>query len=244
MSVAIGANFLGALLGGLIAGVVCLWIARIPLPQWARGLQPVVIIPLLGSAAVGGVLYMVLGRPLSWLMDRLNDGLDSMSGGSAVALGIVLGLMMCFDLGGPLNKSAYLFATAGIASATAGDAQYQIMAAVMCAGMVPPLAMALSTVLRPGLYSDPEKENGKAAWLLGATFISEGAIPRRRVRVLRDEQLGPVPRGSSRRHRRLRAGRHRGQTILEAQQQVRRYRATADGRGLTRLRSQQPAIPH
>ncbi|HMS76822.1 PTS fructose transporter subunit IIABC [Gordonia sp. (in: high G+C Gram-positive bacteria)] len=177
VSVAIGANFLGALLGGLIAGVVCLWIARIPLPQWARGLQPVVIIPLLGSAAVGGVLYMVLGRPLSWLMDRLNDGLDSMSGGSAVALGIVLGLMMCFDLGGPLNKSAYLFATAGIASATAGDAQYQIMAAVMCAGMVPPLAMALSTVLRPGLYSDPEKENGKAAWLLGASFISEGAIP-------------------------------------------------------------------
>ena len=177
VSVAIGANFLGALLGGLIAGVACLWIARIPLPQWARGLQPVVIIPLLGSAIVGGLLYIVLGRPLSWLMDRLNDGLDSMSGGSAVLLGIVLGLMMCFDLGGPLNKSAYLFATAGIASATAGDAQYQIMAAVMCAGMVPPLAMALSTVLRPGLYSNPEKENGKAAWLLGASFISEGAIP-------------------------------------------------------------------
>ena len=177
VSVAIGANFLGALLGGLIAGVACLWIARIPLPQWARGLQPVVIIPLLGSAVVGGLLYVVLGRPLSWLMDKLNDGLDSMSGGSAVLLGIVLGLMMCFDLGGPLNKSAYLFATAGIATASAGDAQYQIMAAVMCAGMVPPLAMALSTVLRPGLYSDPERENGKAAWLLGASFISEGAIP-------------------------------------------------------------------
>src|SRR5690606_38422869 len=93
-------------------------------------------------------------------------------------LGIVLGLMMCFDLGGPVNKTAYLFATAGIAdAATAGPAQLQIMAAVMCAGMVPPLALALATVLRPGLFTEPERENGKAAWLLGASFISEGAIP-------------------------------------------------------------------
>jgi fructose PTS system EIIBC or EIIC component len=159
--------------------VACLWIARIPLPQWARGLQPVVIIPLFGSMIVGGLLYMVLGKPLAWLTEQMNSGLESMSGGSAIVLGVILGLMMCFDLGGPVNKTAYLFATAGIADiATAGPAQFQIMAAVMCAGMVPPLALALaSTVLRPKLFAEPERENGKAAWLLGASFISEGAIP-------------------------------------------------------------------
>ncbi|MEY1675770.1 fructose-specific PTS transporter subunit EIIC [Gordonia sp. ABKF26] len=178
VSLAVGASFIGALIGGLIAGVVCLWIARTPVPQWARGLMPVVVIPLFGSMIVGGLLYMVLGKPLAWLTEQMNSGLESMSGGSAIALGIVLGLMMCFDLGGPVNKTAYLFATAGIAdAATAGTAQYQIMAAVMCAGMVPPLALALATVLRPGPFTEPERENGKAAWLLGASFISEGAIP-------------------------------------------------------------------
>jgi len=91
--------------------------------------------------------------------------------------------MMCFDLGGPVNKAAYLFATTGLAVGT--TAQLEIMAAVMCAGMVPPLAMALATVLRPGLFTEPERENGKAAWLLGASFISEGAIPFAAVDPLR-----------------------------------------------------------
>ncbi|GAA3716423.1 PTS fructose transporter subunit IIABC [Gordonia hankookensis] len=175
VSVAVGASFIGGLVGGLIAGVACLWIARLPLPQWARGLMPVVIIPLLGSLIIGVLLYMLLGKPLAWVTDQMTDGLNSMSGGSAVVLGIVLGLMMCFDLGGPVNKAAYLFATAGLA--IGGNAQLEIMAAVMCAGMVPPLALALATVLRPRLFTEPERENGKAAWLLGASFISEGAIP-------------------------------------------------------------------
>ncbi|MYR05826.1 PTS transporter subunit EIIA [Gordonia sp. SID5947] len=175
VSVAVGASFIGGLVGGLIAGVACLWIARLPLPRWARGLMPVVIIPLLGSLIIGVLLYMLLGKPLAWLTDQMTDGLNSMSGGSAIVLGIVLGLMMCFDLGGPVNKAAYLFATAGLA--IGGDAQLEIMAAVMCAGMVPPLALALATVLRPKLFTEPERENGKAAWLLGASFISEGAIP-------------------------------------------------------------------
>ena len=83
--------------------------------------------------------------------------------------------MMCFDLGGPVNKAAYAFATAGLAAAT--TASFEIMATVMAAGMVPPLAMALATTIRPGLFSEPERENGRAAWLLGASFISEGAIP-------------------------------------------------------------------
>ncbi|MDF3282004.1 fructose-specific PTS transporter subunit EIIC [Gordonia sp. N1V] len=176
VSVAVGASFIGGLIGGLAAGVVCLAISRLPLPQWARGLMPVVIIPLFGSLVIGAVMFMFLGRPLAWLTTEMNNGLSSMTGGSAIILGIVLGLMMCFDLGGPVNKAAYLFATTGLA--VGGSAQLEIMAAVMCAGMVPPLAMALaSTVLRPQLFTEPERENGKAAWLLGASFISEGAIP-------------------------------------------------------------------
>src|SRR3712207_1017065 len=109
-----------------------------------------------------------------WSSDVCSSDLG-LSGTSAVLLGIILGLMMCFDLGGPVNKAAYLFATAGLASQTSGS--LVIMATVMAAGMVPPLAMALSTAIRPALYTPAERDNGKAAWLLGASFISEGAIP-------------------------------------------------------------------
>ena len=101
-----------------------------------------------------------------------------MTGASAIVLGIILGLMMCFDLGGPVNKVAYAFAVAGLGAGSAtNQAPWQIMATVMAAGMVPPLAMALATVLDKKLFSLAERENGKAAWLLGASFISEGAIP-------------------------------------------------------------------
>ncbi len=120
-------------------------------------------------------MYIVLVRPLAWITDELTDALNSMSGSSAVLLGIVLGLMMCFDLGGPVNKAAYVFAVTGLAEQT--TASFQIMAAVMLAGMVPPLALALATTVRPKLFTEPELENGRAAWLLGASFISEGAIP-------------------------------------------------------------------
>ena len=112
-------------------------------------------------------------------MDQLTEGLNSLSGGSAILLGVLLGLMMAFDMGGPLNKVAYAFATTGLAAAgTASNSpELQIMAAVMLAGMVPPIALALATVLRPKLFNVPERENGKAGWLLGASFITEGAIP-------------------------------------------------------------------
>ncbi len=125
-------------------------------------------------------MILALDYPLSWINESLSDGLNSMSGTSAVVLGAVLGLMMCFDLGGPVNKAAYVFAVTGLSTAGAlepGSSQTKIMAAVMISGMVPPLAMALSTALRPRLYSTEERENGKSAWLLGASFISEGAIP-------------------------------------------------------------------
>ncbi len=175
ISVTLGAGFLGGLVTGLLAGVLALWISSFKVKRWLAGLMPVVIIPLVVTFVVGGVMYFLLGKPLASLTQAMQDGLSGMSGGSAVALGIVLGLMMCFDLGGPVNKAAYLFATAGLSAATA--ANFNVMAAVMAAGMVPPLAMALATVVRKKLFTEVERENGTAAWLLGASFISEGAIP-------------------------------------------------------------------
>ena len=115
------------------------------------------------------------GRPLAWITTSLTTWLSGLTGSSVILLGIILGLMMCFDLGGPVNKAAYAFATAGLN--IADPASLRIMAAVMAAGMVPPLAMALAATVRPGLFTEPERENGRAAWLLGASFISEGAIP-------------------------------------------------------------------
>jgi PTS system fructose-specific IIC component len=172
-------GFIGGIIGGVLAGLAAHWVASWKVPAWARGLMPVLVIPLLATLISGFVMVVVLGKPLAALMDALSDGLSSMSGGSAVVLGMVLGLMMAFDMGGPLNKTAYAFATAGLgAAATATDApELKVMAAVMLAGMVPPLALALATVVRPGLFTVPERENGKAAWLMGASFITEGAIP-------------------------------------------------------------------
>ncbi|MCT1910520.1 PTS fructose transporter subunit IIABC [Brachybacterium paraconglomeratum] len=175
VSVAVGAGFLGGLITGLLAGLIALWFTTLTPPRWLAGLMPVVIIPLLTTFVVGGLMLLFLGRPLAALMTALQDGLTGMSGSSAVLLGVIIGLMMCLDLGGPVNKAAYLFATAGLSQGT--EAAFEIMAAVMAAGMVPPLAMALSTLVRRRLYSPVERENGTTAWLLGAAFISEGAIP-------------------------------------------------------------------
>ncbi|WP_312170499.1 fructose-specific PTS transporter subunit EIIC, partial [Microbacterium sp.] len=180
VAVLMNAGFIGGIVGGLLAGTVAWAIGRIDAPRWLRGLMPVVIIPLLASLAASGLMLLFLGRPIAWLMLVLNEWLTGLAGTSGIVLvGVILGLMMCFDLGGPVNKVAYAFATAGLASAsTENPTPYLIMAAVMCAGMVPPLAMALaSTVLDRRLFTPVERENGVAAWLLGASFISEGAIP-------------------------------------------------------------------
>jgi fructose PTS system EIIBC or EIIC component len=172
-------GFLGAIVGGVLAGVIAHWIASWRVPAWARGLMPVMVIPLLTSILAGFIMIVVLGKPIYWVMTELNRGLNNMSGSSAILLGMILGLMMAFDMGGPLNKVAYVFATAGIgvASLAADAPQLKIMASVMLAGMVPPIALALATVLRPNLFTVAERENGKAGWLLGASFITEGAIP-------------------------------------------------------------------
>ncbi|MCS6710747.1 PTS sugar transporter subunit IIA [Brachybacterium sp. EF45031] len=175
ISVMVGAGFIGGLVTGILAGLIAAALAGLKPPRWLAGLMPVVIIPLVTTLVVGAAMLMVLGRPLAALMTGLQESLQGMSGSSAILLGVILGLMMCFDLGGPVNKAAYLFATAGLSQGT--EASFQIMAAVMAAGMVPPLAMALSTVVRKHLYTPVERENGATAWLLGAAFISEGAIP-------------------------------------------------------------------
>ena len=177
-----GAGFLGGLATGFLAGFVARWVSRWRVHKNVRGIMPVVVIPLISTLITGGLFITVLGRPITWLTDHLTSGLQSMTGSSAILLGVILGAMMGFDLGGPVNKVAYAFGVAGLTEALSknlpSDAnQYKIMAAVMAAGMVAPLAMALATTLRPQLFTEPERENGKAAWLLGASFISEGAIP-------------------------------------------------------------------
>ncbi|MFF1385028.1 fructose-specific PTS transporter subunit EIIC [Arthrobacter sp. NPDC058288] len=174
-----GAGFLGGIVGGLLAGYIAHSISKIQVARWLRGLMPVVIIPLVASLVASGLMFLILGAPIVAITKGLNGWLSGLTGASAIALGVILGLMMCFDLGGPVNKVAYSFAVAGLGAATLDNqAPWQIMAAVMASGMVPPLAMALaSTVLDKKRFSLAERENGKAAWLLGASFISEGAIP-------------------------------------------------------------------
>ncbi|MFS8200558.1 fructose-specific PTS transporter subunit EIIC [Streptomyces sp. CWNU-52B] len=173
----INAGFLGGLVAGLLAGGVVLAIQRVRIPPVLRGIMPVVVIPLISSIVVGFLMLIVIGKPIAEAQDAMTDWLGGLSGTNAVLLGVLLGLMMCFDLGGPVNKVAYAFATAGIAVQDPGDSAMKIMATVMAAGMVPPLGMALATTLRRRLFTPAEQENGKAAWVLGASFISEGAIP-------------------------------------------------------------------
>ncbi|MEU1159607.1 fructose-specific PTS transporter subunit EIIC [Streptomyces sp. NPDC005921] len=173
----INAGFLGGLVAGLLAGGVVMGIQKINIPAALRGIMPVVVIPLISSAIVGFLMFVVVGKPIASAQKGMTDWLNGLSGSNAILLGALLGLMMCFDLGGPVNKVAYTFATAGIAVSNPSDSAMKIMAAVMAAGMVPPLAMALATTVRGKLFTQTERENGKAAWVLGASFISEGAIP-------------------------------------------------------------------
>jgi len=175
----VGAGFLGGIAAGFLAGYVALWISRWQVPNALRSIMPVVVIPLLATMVTGILMLVVIGRPLSSLSSNLTDGLNNLSGGSIVLLGVVLGLMMAFDMGGPVNKVAYTFATTGLTAEAiaAGSNELTVMAIVMAAGMTPPLGLALATVVRRNLFTEAEHENGKAAWLLGASFITEGAIP-------------------------------------------------------------------
>ncbi|MBO8195572.1 PTS sugar transporter subunit IIA [Streptomyces oryzae] len=177
VAVQIGAGFLGGLVAGLLAGGLVMAIQKVNIPAVLRGIMPVVVIPLISSAIVGALMFVVVGKPIATAQKAMTDWLSGLTGTNAILLGLLIGLMMCFDLGGPVNKVAYTFATGGIASADPGNGSLMVMAAAMAAGMVPPLGMALATTVRGSLFTKTERENGKAAWVLGASFISEGAIP-------------------------------------------------------------------
>jgi fructose PTS system EIIBC or EIIC component len=166
-------GFLGAILAGFLAGYLTRELARgIKLPPALAGLKPVLILPLLSTLGVGLVMFYVIGSPISWVTDQLTSWLKGLQGSNAALLGAVLGAMMAFDMGGPLNKVAYAFSLGLLNSGIT-----QPMAAVMVAGMTPPLGLALGTLLFPGRFLPQEQEAGKAAWVLGLSFITEGAIP-------------------------------------------------------------------
>ena len=168
----IGAGFLGGLIGGLLAGGVVLLVLKVHVPRAVAGIMPVVVIPLVSTLIVGFLMIAAIGQPIAAVTRAMTDWLNGLNGSNAVLLGGLLGLMMAFDMGGPVNKVAYTF---GVASLASGN--LHVMAAVMAAGMTPPLALALATLVRPRRFTPAERQAGEAAWLLGASFITEGAIP-------------------------------------------------------------------
>ncbi|GAA3953198.1 PTS fructose-like transporter subunit IIB [Allohahella marinimesophila] len=169
----LGAGFLGGILAGFIAGYIAKsLVTYIRLPKSVESLKPILIVPLLASLATGLIMIYVVGTPVAAVMSSLTGFLQSMGSTNAVVLGIILGAMMCFDLGGPVNKAAYTFGVGLLASQT-----YAPMAAIMAAGMVPALGLGLATFIRKRQFNQTEQEAGKAAFVLGLCFISEGAIP-------------------------------------------------------------------
>lgn len=176
----VGAGYLGALIGGLLAGLIAKWISDRHVPAALQSFMPNVLIPLITSFVVGFLFLYVISKPIASIYESLTSWLRNISSGSAIVLGIVLGLMMAVDMGGPVNKVAYTFAAGGLANVAAGATsakEWTVMAAVMAAGMTPPLGLALATSVRKNLFTEEEQENGKAAWILGVSFITEGAIP-------------------------------------------------------------------
>jgi PTS system fructose-specific IIC component len=171
----VGAGFLGGLVGGVLAGIAAGQLARIRLPESMRGPASFLLLPLTATLLSGGAMLALIGPPVAVAERVLGEWLTGLGGTSALVLGAVLGAMIVADLGGPLNKAAYTFAVAGITGTGITDGR--AMAAVMAAGMAAPLACWLATVIQPVLFSPAERRSGKAAGVLGALFISEGAIP-------------------------------------------------------------------
>ncbi|WP_116040550.1 PTS fructose transporter subunit IIC [Amycolatopsis palatopharyngis] len=169
---AIGAGFLGGLVSGLLAGFVVMGLKKLKVPRGVAGVMPVVVIPLVATVVVGLLMVVVVGEPIAAVQSGMTSWLSGLSGSTAWLLGGLLGFMMAVDMGGPVNKVAYTFGLAALAS---GDTV--VMAAVMAAGMTPPLGLALATVVRKHLFTKPERQAGQAGWLLGLSFITEGAIP-------------------------------------------------------------------
>lgn len=168
-----GSGFLGGIIAGFLAGYSVYWLNRwIRLPRNFAGIKPVLILPVLGTLIVGLLMFYVVGVPVHAANVALTNWLKGLQSTNAVFLGLLLGLMMAFDMGGPVNKAAYAFSVGLLGSGISAP-----MAAVMAAGMTPPLGLALATVLFKNRFTHDEREAGKAAWVLGLSFITEGAIP-------------------------------------------------------------------
>ncbi|MGF6948809.1 PTS system fructose-specific IIC component [Neobacillus sp. B4I6] len=169
-----GAGFLGGLVAGFLAGYVVLLLKKVfaGLPRSLEGIKSILLYPLFGIAITGFIMLYVVNKPVAWLNGTIADWLTGLGTGNAVLLGIVLGLMMSFDMGGPVNKAAYVFGTGLLASGV-----YEPMAAIMAAGMVPPLAIALATTFFKNKFNDQDRDAGKACYVMGLSFITEGAIP-------------------------------------------------------------------
>ena len=169
----IGAGFLGGIAAGFLAGYLVKWLKdNIKMPKNLEGIKAILILPVVSTLIVGLLMVFVIGTPVKFMMDGLTVWLTDMSSTNAVLLGVIIGAMMAFDMGGPVNKAAYFFGTGLIVSNI-----FEPMAAVMAAGMTPPLGLWLATLLAPKKYTLEEREAGKAASILGISFITEGAIP-------------------------------------------------------------------
>ncbi|UKW33685.1 fructose-specific PTS transporter subunit EIIC [Streptomyces sp. TYQ1024] len=188
-----GAGFLGAIVTGFLAGWLVLAIRQVPVRRSVRPVMPVIVIPVLATSVLGLFFVYALGGPVSWVFDRLTDGLAGLTGAGAAVLGVLLGLMITFDMGGPVNKTAFLFG-AGLVSHSP-----EVMGICAAAIPVPPLGQGLATLLRRGLFRAQEREAGSAALVMGFFGITEGAIPfaaARPARVIPANMLGGAVAGA------------------------------------------------
>jgi fructose PTS system EIIBC or EIIC component len=174
MAASSGAGFLGGLIAGFLAGYVVVLLKKVfaGLPRSLEGIKSILLYPLFGIAITGFIMLFCVNHPVTWLNKEITHWLTGLGTGNAVLLGIVLGLMMAFDMGGPVNKAAYVFGTGLLANGV-----YQPMAAIMAAGMVPPLAIALATTFFKNRFTKEDRDAGKANYIMGLSFITEGAIP-------------------------------------------------------------------
>ncbi|WP_328339435.1 fructose-specific PTS transporter subunit EIIC [Streptomyces violaceus] len=189
-----GAGFIGAIVTGFLAGYLVLWIKKVKVPKFAQPIMPIIVIPIVATAALGLFFIYVIGKPISWVFEHLTDWLSGMTGTSAILLGAILGLMIAFDMGGPVNKTAFLFGTGLIATGN-----QTVMG--MCAAAIPvmPLGQGLATLIRRRLYTEQERETGLASLFMGCFGISEGAIPfaaARPAQVIPANMLGGAVAGA------------------------------------------------
>ncbi|SPE52961.1 EIIBCA-Man [Streptomyces netropsis] len=188
-----GAGFIGAIVTGFLAGHLVVWIKKVEVPRFVRPIMPVIVIPVVATSALGLFFIYVIGRPIAWVFEHLTDWLGGLTGTSAALLGVVLGLMIAFDMGGPVNKTAFLFG-AGLVSKNP-----EIMGMCAAAIPVPPLGQGLATLLRRKLFSEQERETGLAALFMGFFGITEGAIPfaaARPARVIPANMVGGAVAGA------------------------------------------------